>query len=60
MQPVCPEIALCFLCLFVSLVCVSALIYNYDTYPCDVSMADLTAVLSTGVATVSSLVQLQV
>jgi len=52
MQPVDPEIALCFPFLFVSLVCVSAIIYNYVTYPCDVSVADLTAVLSTGVATI--------
>ena len=60
MQPVGPEIALRFPFLFVSLVCVSALSYNYVAYPCEVSMADLTAVLSTDVSTISSLVQVPV
>ena len=64
--PAGPKFAVRFLHLFVRLfVCVSgiimcAIIMSHVLLPCDITLVDLTAALSTGVATMSTLAQLQV
>ena len=60
------KIALCFPCLLVCLfVCISALITcaiitSHTLLPCDFTLVDLMAALSTGITTMSNQAQLQV